>query len=158
MPNVRKDKESIFNDRETALDPGRNGAMTPETKLRIAQVAEKISKGWTKFETVRWMENEWGIKETSQNKYWNAALATLAKSASDSEYVEEMRQKAIATLDRAIQEEIALNKHKELNTSIELMAKLMGYSQPTKMEIKADTNIKFSFGDIPAEEGDEDKE
>jgi hypothetical protein len=38
------------------------------------------------------------------------------------------------------------------------MAKLMGYSQPTKMEIKADTNIKFSFGDIPAEEGDEDKE
>lgn len=158
MPNVRKNKASIFNDRETALDPGRNGAMTPETKLRIAQVAEKISKGWTKFETLRWMESEWGIKETSQNKYWNAALATLAKSASDSEYVEEMRQKAIATLDRAIQEEIAQNKHRELNTSIELMSRLMGYSQPTKMEIKADTNIKFSFGDIPAEEGDEDKE
>jgi len=158
MPNVRKNKESIFNDRETALDPGRNGAMTPETKLRIAQVAEKISKGWTKFETIRWMESEWGIKETSQNKYWNAALATLAKSASDSEYVEEMRQKAIATLDRAIQEEIAQNKHRELNTSIELMSRLMGYSQPTKMEIKADTNIKFSFGDIPEEEEDEDKE
>lgn len=158
MPNVRKNKDSIFNDRETALDPGRNGAMTPETKLRISQVAERISKGWTKFETVRWMESEWGIKETSQNKYWNAALATLAKSASDSEYVEEMRQKAIATLDRAIQEEIAQNKHRELNTSIELMSRLMGYSQPTKMEIKADTNIKFSFGDIPAEEGDEDKE
>lgn len=158
MPNVRKNKDSIFNDRETALDPGRNGAMTPETKLRVAQVAEKISKGWTKFETVRWMENEWGIKETSQNRYWNAALATLAKSASDSEYVEEMRQKAIATLDRAIQEEIAQNKHRELNTSIELMAKLMGYSQPTKMEIKSDSTIRFSFGDIPAEEGDEDKE
>ena len=154
MPNVRKNKGSIFNDRETALDPGRNGAMTPETKLRIAQVAEKISKGWTKFETIRWMESEWGIKETSQNKYWNAALATLAKSASDSEYVEEMRQKAIATLDRAIQEEIAQNKHRELNTSIELMSRLMGYSQPTKMEIKADTNIKFSFGDIPEEEED----
>lgn len=154
MANVRKNKDSIFNDRETALDPGRNGAMTPETKLRIAQAAEKISKGWTKFETVRWMESEWGIKETSQNKYWNAALATLAKSASDSEYVEEMRQKAIATLDRAIQEEIAQNKHRELNTSIELMSRLMGYSQPTKMEIKADTNIKFSFGDIPEEEED----
>lgn len=156
MPNVRKNKDSMFNDPETVLDPRRNGGATPETKIRIAQVAEKISKGWTKFETTRWMETEWGIKETSQNKYWNAALSTLAKNANDSEYVEEMRQKAIATLDRAIQEEIALNKHKELNTSIELMAKLMGYSQPTKMEIKADTNIKFSFGDIP--EGDEDKE
>ena len=155
MPNVRKNKDSIFNDRETALDPGRNGAMTPETKIRISQVAEKISKGWTKFETVRWMEKEWGIKETSQNKYWNAALATLAKSASDSEYVEEMRQKAIATLDRAIQEEIAQNKHRELNTSLELMAKLMGYSQPTKMEIKADSTVKFSFGEIPQDEEEE---
>lgn len=158
MPNVRKNKESFFNDKETVLDPRRNGGATPETKLRIAQVAEKISKGWTKFETIRWMESEWGIKETSQNKYWNAALATLAKSASDSEYVEEMRQKAIATLDRAIQEEIAQNKHRELNTSIELMSRLMGYSQPTKMEIKADANIKFSFGDIPEEEEDKDKE
>lgn len=157
MPNVRKNKESIFNDRETALDPARNGAMTPETKLRISQVAEKISKGWTKFETVRWMESEWGIKETSQNKYWNAALATLAKSASDSEYVEEMRQKAIATLDRAIQEEIAQNKHRELNTSIELMSRLMGYSQPTKMEIKSDSTIRFSFGEIP-QEGEEENE
>lgn len=157
MPNVRKNKNSIFNDPETVLDPARNNGVTPETKLRISQVAEKISKGWTKFETVRWMESEWGIKETSQNKYWNAALATLAKSANDSEYVEEMRQKAIATLDRAIQEEIAQNKHRELNTSIELMSRLMGYSQPTKMEIKADTNIKFSFGEIP-QEGEEEEE
>lgn len=156
MPNVRKNKSSIFNDPETVLDPARNNGVTPETKLRISQVAEKISKGWTKFETVRWMESEWGIKETSQNKYWNAALATLAKNANDSEYVEEMRQKAIATLDRAIQEEIAQNKHRELNTSIELMSRLMGYSQPTKMEIKADTNIKFSFGEIP--QGEEEEE
>ena len=156
MPR-RRDPNSIMNDNDTALQPGSHTA-TPETKLRVAQVAEKISKGWTKFNIYSWMESEWGIKEQSQSRYWNAALSTLAKNANDSEYVEEMRQKAIATLDRAIQEEIALNKHKELNASIELMAKLMGYSQPTKMEIKADTNIKFSFGDIPQEEGDENKE
>ena len=156
MPR-RRDPNSIMNDNDTALQPGSHTA-TPETKLRVAQVAEKISKGWTKFNIYSWMESEWGIKEQSKSRYWNAALSTLAKNANDSEYVEEMRQKAIATLDRAIQEEIALNKHKELNASIELMAKLMGYSQPTKMEIKADTNIKFSFGDIPQEEGDEDKE
>ena len=158
MPNVRKNKETIFTDHDTVLDPRRKGGSTPETKIRISQVAEKISKGWTKFETKRWMESEWNIKESSSNKYWNAALSTLAKSGNDSAYVEEMRQKAIATLDRAIQEEIALNKHKELNQSIELMSKLMGYSQPTKMEIKADSTIKFSFGDIPQEEGDEDNE
>ena len=156
MPR-RRDPNSIMNDNDTALQPGSHTA-TPETKLRVAQVAEKISKGWTKFNIYSWMESEWGIKEQSQSRYWNAALSTLAKNANDGEYVEEMRQKAIATLDRAIQEEIALNKHKELNASIELMAKLMGYSQPTKMEIKADTNIKFSFGDIPQEEGDENKE
>lgn len=154
MPNVRKNKDSFLNDPETTLDPRRNGGATPETKLRISQVAEKISKGWTKFEATRWMEEEWDIGDNSANKYWNAALATLAKNANDSEYVEEMRQKAIATLDRAIQEEIAQNKHRELNTSIELMAKLMGYSQPTKMEIKSDSTIRFSFGEIPQEENE----
>lgn len=156
MANTRKDKDSMFNDRETALDPGRNGASSPETKLRIAQVAEKISKGWTKFEACRWMEQEWGIKETSQNKYWNAALATLAKDANDSKYVEKMRQKAIATLDRAIQEEINLQKYKELNASLELMSKLMGYQTPQKVEVKADTTVRFSFGDIPTQEEDEE--
>lgn len=153
MPR-RKDPNSLMNDNDTALQPGSHKS-TPESKYRTAQVAEKISKGWTKFEIYRWMESEWSIKEQSKSRYWNAALATLAKNANDSEYVEEMRKKAIATLDRAIQEEIAMNKHKELNTSIELMAKLMGYAQPTKMEIKADTNIKFSFGDIPQDEEEE---
>lgn len=151
MPNVRKDKKSMFNDRETALDPGRNGASSPETKLRIAQVAEKISKGWTKFETCRWMEAEWGIKETSRNKYWNAALATLAKDANDDKYVKEMRQKAIATLDRAIQEEINTGRYKELNGSLELMSRLLGYSQPQKLELKADADIRFTFGEMPDE-------
>lgn len=155
MPKLRKNKDSFLNDPETVLDPRRNGGATPETKLRISQVAQKISKGWTKFETIKWMEEEWNIGDNSANKYWNAALAMLAKAANDSEYVEEMRKKAIATLDRAIQEEIAQNKHRELNTSLELMAKLMGYSQPTKMEIKADSTVKFSFGEIPQDEEEE---
>ena len=154
MPKRRKNPDSLFNDADTTLDPRRNGGVTPETKLRITKVAEKISKGWTKFETVKWMEKEWGLGNDSMNKYWNAALALLAKKATDSEYVEEMRQKAIATLDRAIQEEINLNKHRELNQSLELMAKLMGYSQPQKVEVKADANIKFSFGSIPQDEED----
>lgn len=156
MPR-RRDPNSFINDNDTALQPGSHTAI-PETKLRVAQVAELISKGWTKFEVYRWMEKEWGIKEQSQSRYWNAALATLAKNANDSEYVEEMRKKAIATLDRAIQEEIAQNKHRELNTSIELMSRLMGYSQPQKYEVKTDSTIKFTFGDIPQEEGDEENE
>ena len=129
MPR-RRDPNSIMNDNDTALQPGSHTA-TPETKLRVAQVAEKISKGWTKFNIYSWMESDWGIKEQSQSRYWNAALSTLAKNANDSEYVEEMRQKAIATLDRAIQEEIALSKHKELNTSRELMV-----ISPRKKETK----------------------
>lgn len=153
MPR-RRDPNSLMNDNDTALQPGSHTS-TPETKYRVSKVAEKISKGWTKFETYKWMEKEWGIADQSQSRYWNAALATLAKNANDSEYVEEMRQKAIATLDRAIQEEIKLNKHRELNQSIDLMAKLMGYSQPQKVEVKADANIKFSFGSIPQDEEEE---
>lgn len=159
MANRRKNLKSFLNDKETVLDPRRNSAGSPETKLRIAKVAEKISKGWTKFETKKWIENEWEVGNDSSNKYWNAAMTLLAKDAYTSEHVEEMRQKALATLDRAIQEEIKNGKYKELNGSLELMSRLMGYSQPQKLEVKADTSIKFSFGEIPTqEEGDEDKE
>ena len=152
MSRRRKNPESMFNDAEATLDPSRNGGVTPESRIRISKVAEKISKGWTKFETVRWIEKEWDLSDVSANKYWNAALRLLAKDANDSEYVQEMRKKAIATLDRAIQEEYDRGKFKEMNGSLELMSRLMGYSQPQKLEVKADTNIKFSFGEIPVQE------
>lgn len=152
MANVRKNKNSIFNDPDTVLDPARNNGVTPETKLRISQVAEKISKGWTKFETVRWMEQEWGIKETSQNKYWNAALSTLAKSANDSEYVEEMRNKVLAMLERALQSEVAGGRYKEMNQTADLISRLMGFQAPRKIEAKIDTDIHFNFGSMPDNE------
>lgn len=152
MSKRRKNPDSLFNDPDATLDPRRNGGVTPETKVRLTQVAEKIAKGWTKFETRKWIEEKWKIGEESSNKYWNAALSLLAKEATDSKYVEEMRQKAIATLDRAIQEEISERKYRELNGSLELMSRLMGYNQPQKFEVKADANIKFSFGEIPQEE------
>ena len=157
MPKLRKNKDCFLNDKDTTLDPSRNGGCSPETKLRIGKVAEKIAKGWTRFETTKWMEKEWEISNASMTKYWNAALTLLAKNATDSEYVEEMRKKAIATLDRAIQEEISQGKYKELNGSLDLMSRLMGYNQPQKYEVKADTNIKFTFGDIPQEPEEEAK-
>ena len=118
---------------------------TPETKVRINEVAKKISKGWTRFETQTWIMETWGLNEDSAQKYWNAALNKLAQGAADSKYVEEMRKKTIATLDRLVQTEISERKYKEANASMELMSKLMGYNV-NKVEAKVDGEIKFSFG------------
>ena len=130
---------------DVALQPGVHSS-NPETKVRIIEVAKKISKGWTKLETVEWVKETYGLNDQSANRYWNAALAHLSVKASDSEYVEEMRQKTIATLDRLIQKEIEERRCKEANTSLELMSKLMGYNTQ-KIEAKIEGDIKFEFGE-----------
>ena len=128
----------------TPIEPGRHKA-TPETNKRVNEVAKKISKGWTKFETQEWIKETWNLNDTSASRYWNAALNKLAQDASDDAYVQEMRKKTISTLDRLIQTEIEEHRYKEANTSMELMSKLMGYNVQ-KVEAKVDGEIKFNFG------------
>lgn len=144
MSRRRTNPDSLMNN-DAALEPGKHTAL-PETKYRIAQVAEKIAQGWTKYEVRKWVEETWELNDTSSNRYWNAALAMLAQNANDSEYVEEMRKKAIATLDRAIQTEIEDRRFKEMNGSIELLSKLLGYNV-AKSEVKLDAEVKFDFGE-----------
>lgn len=134
-------------DPDIALQPGKHST-NPETKVRIIEVAKKISKGWTKLETEEWIKETWGLNDQSASRYWNAALSHLAVNASDSAYVEEMRKKTIATLDRLIQTEIDEGRLKEANQSIELMSKLMGYNT-SKAEVKVDGDIHFRFGELP---------
>lgn len=143
MGRRRQNPNSLMNN-DIALQPGSHSS-NPESKVRIIETAKKISKGWTKLETVEWIKETYGLNDQSANRYWNAALAHLSVKASDSKYVEEMRQKTIATLDRLIQKEIEEGRCKEANTSIELMSKLMGYNVQ-KVEAKIDGEIKFEFG------------
>lgn len=152
MPR-RKDPNSIINDNDTALQPGSHTA-TPETKLRVAQVAEKISKGWTKFEVEKWVKEQFNVKDSSANRYWNAALATLALDAHNSEHVEEMRKKILITLDRALQSEVEQGRYKEMNQTADLISRLMGFQAPQKIEAKVDTEIHFNFGGVPNEENE----
>lgn len=146
MPRKRKLENSIMNNPDVALDPSAHQTSSPETKVRIIETAKKISKGWTRLETVLWVEKTYELSEQSAEKYWNAALSYLAIKATDSEYVEEMRKKTIATLDRLVQTEIEERRYKEANTSMELMSRLMGYNVQ-KVEAKVDGEIKFDFGE-----------
>lgn len=144
MPK-RKNQESLLNNPDIGLEPGRH-TPTPETMDRTIEVARKISDGWSRFETKEWIKKKWGLQDQSATRYWNAALAYLAVKATDSEYVEEMRQKTIATLDKLVQKEISERRYKEANTSMELMSKLMGYNVQ-KTETKIEGEIKFNFGE-----------
>ena len=142
---MRPRKENAPNaPNEVALQPGSHKA-TPETKVKIEQVVKKLAAGWTKFETTEWIKENFNVNDDSANRYWNAALNKLAVDAQDSKYVEEMRKKTIATLDRLVQTEISERKYKEANASMELLSKLMGYNV-NKVEAKVDGEIKFSFG------------
>lgn len=126
---------------------------TPETTRRVNEVAKKISKGWTRFETIQWIVENFGINEDNAQKYWNAALNKLAQDASDDAYVQEMRKKTISTLDRLIQTEIEQGRFKEANTSMDLLSKLMGYNV-NKVEAKVDGEFHFNFGKLPEDAED----
>lgn len=128
----------------TPLQPGKHKA-TPETNKRVNEVAKKIAKGWTKFETQQWIKETWGLNDVSANRYWNAALNKLAQDANDQDYIAEMRKKTVSTLERLIQSEVDERRYKEANASMELLSKLLGYNV-NKVEAKVDGEIKFNFG------------
>lgn len=148
----RRTNEGSIMTNDVALEPGKHTS-NPETKLRIAKTAEKIAAGWTKFEVRNWVEKTYKVNETSSNRYWNAALAQLCQDANDQDYIEEMRKNTISILTRAVQSEIAAGRYKEMNGSLELLSKLLGYNI-AKSEVKVDGDIKFNFGEVRGEEGD----
>ena len=149
----RRTNPNTFTDNDAVLQPGQHTA-TPESKMRIVEVAKLIAQGWTKLEVVEWVKEHYDVKEQSAGRYWNAALAHLAIDPGNKEYIEEMRQKTIGTLDRLIQTEIAENRYKEANQSLDLLSKLMGINV-AKTETKLTGEIKFEFS-APGEE--EEKE
>lgn len=153
MGKHRTTPGTIMNHPDICLEPERHTS-DPKTRVRIAEVAKKISKGWTKFEICEWVKKEWDLSDQSAGRYWNAGLAMLAVKANDSKYVEEMRQKAIATLDRMVQTEISERKYKEANQSMELLSRLMGYNVQ-KTETKLTGDISFNFGSAPVEKEEE---
>ena len=145
MPRKRKNPNSIMNNPDIALEPTKHQTSSPSTKVKIVEMAKKISKGWTRLEAIQWFMESYQLSEQSASNYWNAALSYLSIKASDSEYIEEMRQKTVATLDRLVQTEIAEGRYKEANTSMELLSKLLGYNVQ-KVEAKVDADVHFDFG------------
>lgn len=137
---------------DASLQPGQHHT-TPETKLRIIEVAKLIAQGWTKFEVTEWVKEHYGVKNQSATRYWNAGLAHLCIDPDNAEYIEEMRKKTIGTLDRLIQREIEEGRYKEANTSMDLLSRLMGYNV-AKTETKVTGDIKFDFGGVPSEDDD----
>lgn len=141
----RKNQNSLMNNPDVSLDPATHPSATPETRVRIIETARKISKGWTRLETIQWVMETYELSEQSAEKYWNAALSYLAVKVTDAEYIAKMRERTVATLERLIQSEIEEGRYKEANTSMELMSKLLGYNVQ-KVEAKLEGEIKFDFG------------
>ena len=135
-----------MNHPDVALDPAAHQTSSPETKVRIIETARKISKGWTRLETIQWVMSTYELSEQSAERYWNAALSYLAVKATDAEYIAKMRERTVATLERLIQTEIDERRYKEANTSMELMSKLLGYNIQ-KVEAKVEGDIKFEFNE-----------
>lgn len=156
MPRRRKISNSIMNNPDVALEPRKHPTSSPETKVRIIETARRISKGWTRLETLQWLQQTYEIGEKMGAQYWNAALSYLAVKATDTEYIAKMRERTVATLERLIQTEIEEGRYKEANTSMELLSKLLGYNIQ-KAETKITGEIKFDFGTVPEEEGKEEE-
>lgn len=133
-----------MNNPDVSLDPATHPSATPETRVRIIETARKISKGWTRLETIEWVKETYQLSEQSAEKYWNAALSYLAVKATDAEYIAKMRERTVSVVERLIQTEIEEHRYKEANSSLELLSKLLGYNT-SKAEVKVETDIKFEF-------------
>lgn len=144
----RKNQNSLMNNPDVSLDPATHPSATPETRVRIIETARKISKGWTRLETIEWVKETYELSEQSAEKYWNAALSYLAVKATDAEYIAKMRERTVSVVERLIQTEIEEHRYKEANSSLELLSKLLGYNT-TKAEVKVDGDIHFRFGELP---------
>ncbi len=147
MPR-RKNQNSLMNNPDVSLDPATHPSATPETRVRIIETARKISKGWTRLETIEWVKETYQLSEQSAEKYWNAALSYLAVKATDAEYIAKMRERTVSVVERLIQTEIEEHRYKEANSSLELLSKLLGYNT-TKAEVKVEGDIHFRFGELP---------
>lgn len=144
----RKNQNSLMNNPDVSLDPATHPSATPETRVRIIETARKISKGWTRLETIEWVKETYQLSEQSAEKYWNAALSYLAVKATDAEYIAKMRERTVSVVERLIQTEIEEHRYKEANSSLELLSKLLGYNT-TKAEVKVEGDIHFRFGELP---------
>lgn len=144
----RKNQNSLMNNPDVSLDPATHPSATPETRVRIIETARKISKGWTRLETIEWVKETYELSEQSAEKYWNAALSYLAVKATDAEYIAKMRERTVSVVERLIQTEIEEHRYKEANSSLELLSKLLGYNT-TKAEVKVEGDIHFRFGELP---------
>ena len=121
---------------------------TPETNVRVNEVAKKISLGWTKFEVTEWVKEEYDVKDSSANRYWNAALNKLTEDCNDTKYIQEMKKKTISILDKLVHKEIEEGRYKEANQSIDLLSKFLGYNI-AKTETKLSGELHFNFGKLP---------
>ena len=137
-----------MNNPDVSLDPATHPSATPETRVRIIETARKISKGWTRLETIEWVKETYQLSEQSAEKYWNAALSYLAVKATDAEYIAKMRERTVSVVERLIQTEIEEHRYKEANSSLELLSKLLGYNT-TKAEVKVEGDVHFRFGELP---------
>lgn len=137
-----------MNNPDVSLDPATHPSATPETRVRIIETARKISKGWTRLETIEWVKETYELSEQSAEKYWNAALSYLAVKATDAEYIAKMRERTVSVVERLIQTEIDEHRYKEANSSLELLSKLLGYNT-TKAEVKVEGDVHFRFGELP---------
>lgn len=144
----RKNQNSLMNNPDVSLDPATHPSATPETRVRIIETARKISKGWTRLETIEWVKETYQLSEQSAEKYWNAALSYLAVKATDAEYIAKMRERTVSVVERLIQTEIEEHRYKEANSSLELLSKLLGYNT-TKAEVKVEGDVHFRFGELP---------
>ena len=133
---------------EMSLEPHKDKNATPETKWRVSEVAKKISDGWTKTQTIEWIQEQWDLSEDWSAKYWKLALDYLSVDLGNTEYVQEMKNKVVSIMEALLRKEIDERQYKAANQTLEMLNKVSGAYSGIKLDAKIDGDIKFDFGEL----------
>lgn len=95
------------------------------TELRIYDLSEKIvSSGWSRQDCFRYMQREWGLKDTQCQRYWRGALNYMTPEDPE-RYRELLVNRNYEILENMLRKALDSNNLKVANEIIRTMNQLL---------------------------------
>ncbi len=111
---------------------------TLATDVKIAFLANKIVKeGWTRYDIMQHVQNEWGLSKTQAERYYKSACTTLLPS-NDKEWRDALIARNFTTLEEILKRALERENLKCATEVLKTLNGMLGIGG-RQVEIKDDT-------------------
>lgn len=123
-------------------------------KLSLKEI---LNKHLSYTEYMKWACKNWGISQVQANEYWLRVWSVLKEKYQLEKY--QLINKHLSAYWRIYDIAMSINDLSNARQTLNDISKLLGMSEPEKLDIKQELQIKFKFGgsndeEIPTDNGD----